>query len=92
MKTSTFDFRGVKVTINEDALASFKVQKAIAQMQTNAGKGFDALDTVFCGKLDELIDTIPDKDGKPYEYGAPSEVVADLITQAVQSSDSVKNV
>lgn len=85
------EFRGVKVTINENALASFKVQKAIAQMQTNAGKAFDALDLVFNGKLDEIIDTIPDENGKSYEYGAPADVIAELISEAVQASDAVKN-
>ena len=91
MKTNKFKFRGIDVEINEDALASFKVQKAIAQMETNVGKGFDALDVVFNGKLDELIDTIPDEDGKPYEYGAPADVVAELIQQAVESSSALKN-
>lgn len=91
MKKSTFEFRGIKVEINEDALASFKVQKAIAQMETNVGRGFDALDIVFNGKLDELIDTIPDENGKAYEYGAPADVVAELITKAVESSTSLKN-
>jgi hypothetical protein len=91
MKTNKFTFRGIDVEINEDALASFKVQKAIAQMETNVGKGFDALDVVFNGKLDELIDTIPDEDGKPYEYGAPADVVAELIQQAVESSSALKN-
>ena len=91
MKTNKFKFRGIDVEINEDALASFKVQKAIAQMETNVGKGFDALDVVFNGKLDELIDTIPDEDGKPYEYGAPADVVAELIQQAVENSSALKN-
>lgn len=91
MKTSSFEFRGVKVTINEEALASFKVQKAIAQMETNVGRGFDALDIVFNGKLDELIDKIPDENGKAYEYGAPADVVAELITKAVESSSALKN-
>lgn len=91
MKTSTFEFRGINVCINEDALASFKVQKAIAQMGSNVGRGFDALDVVFNGKLDELIDTIPDENGKAYEYGAPADVVAELITKAVESSASLKN-
>jgi hypothetical protein len=91
MKTSSIKFRGLKVEINEDALASFKVQKAIAQMQTNVGRGFDALDIVFNGKLDELIDKIPDENGKPYEYGAPADVVAELIQQAIESSDTLKN-
>lgn len=91
MKKSTIEFRGLKVEINKDALASFKVQKAIAQMETNVGRGFDALDIVFNGKLDELIDTIPDENGKPYEYGAPADVVAELITQAVESSSALKN-
>lgn len=91
MKTNKFTFRGIDVEINEDALASFKVQKAIAQMETNVGKGFDALDVVFNGKLDELIDAIPDEDGKPYEYGAPADVVAELIQQAVESSSALKN-
>ena len=91
MKTNKFTFRGIDVEINEDALASFKVQKAIAQMETNVGKGFDALDVVFNGKLDELIDTIPDEDGKPYEYGAPADVVAELIQQAVENSSALKN-
>lgn len=91
MKTTKFKFRGVDVVINEDALASFKVQKAIAQMETQAGKGFNALDTVFCGKLDDLIDTIPDENGKPYEYGAPADVVSELITTAIQKTDLAKN-
>ena len=91
MKTNKFTFRGIDVEINEDALASFKVQKAIAQMETNVGKGFDALDVVFNGKLDELIDSIPDEEGKPYEYGAPADVVAELIQQAVESSSALKN-
>lgn len=91
MKTATFEFRGIKISINEDALASFRVQKAIAQMETNVGRGFDALDEVFIGKLDELIDTIPDENGKPYDYGAPADVIGELITQAVESSSDLKN-
>ena len=91
MKTNKIKFRGIDVEINEDALASFKVQKAIAQMQTNVGRGFDALDIVFNGKLDEIIDAIPDENGKPYEYGAPADVVAELITQAIEGSNALKN-
>jgi hypothetical protein len=91
MKTRKIKFRNIDVEINDEALASFKVQKAIAQMQTNIGRAFDALDLVFGGKLDELIDTIPDENGKPYKYGAPADVIADLITQAVENSPELKN-
>ncbi len=90
LNTSTIKYRGVEVTVNEDALASFRVQKAIAQMQTNAGRGFDALDEVFNQKLDDIIDKIPDEDGKPYKYGAPIDVVVDLITKAIENSDALK--
>lgn len=86
----TMDYRGVTVEINQEAAKSFKVQKALAQMGSNPQKGFDALDLVFCGKFDELLDTIPDKDGKPYKYGAPTEVVLDLIQQ-MSDEELLKN-
>lgn len=90
MNKKTFEYRGVKVDINVDALNSFRVQKAIAQMETKVGAGFDALDVVFCDKLDDVIMEVPDEDGNKYEYGAPSEVVADLITCAMNEVQDAK--
>lgn len=83
MNVQKLEYRGVKFKIDLDALNSFKVQKAIAQMETHVAKGFDALDILFCNELDDVIDKIPDEKGKPYPYGAPADVVSDLITYAI---------
>lgn len=85
MNIETLEYKGLKVKVNLNALNSFKVQKAIAQMETQVAKGFDALDKVFCNELDDIIDKIPDEDGKPYPYGAPADVVSDLITHVIGS-------
>ena len=42
MNVQKLEYRGVKFKIDLDALNSFKVQKAIAQMETHVAKGFDA--------------------------------------------------
>lgn len=89
MQNVKFKFRGKNVEICKDALASFRVQKALSQMGSSpqsASAGYDALDLVFCGKLDELVDTIPDENGKKYQFGAPTEVVLELIQKATEEA------
>jgi hypothetical protein len=73
-------FRGVEVEVNLDALASFKVQRAIAQLEENPSSGFDALDLIFNRKLDSYLDIIPDENGEPYEFGVPTAVIVEMIS------------
>lgn len=84
-------FRGVEVEVNVDALRSFKVQRDIAQLDKNASAGFDALDLLFNRKLDKYLDIIPDEEGKPYEFGAPTEVVVELFSTLANKVGETKN-
>lgn len=77
------EFRGENFAVDAAAMKSMKVQRALALMDKDAQRGYWALDKLFCGDLDGVLDRVPEADGTVSELGASDDAFAALLEVVV---------
>lgn len=92
MGTRKFEFRGSDFEVDVAAAHSMRVQRDISLVGEpgHAAKGWESFDKLFCGRLDECLDSIPGEDGKVGEHGCTD---ADFVAfvQAASEAANAKN-
>lgn len=79
IKTAEFD--GIEFEYDADAIVSYKLTKAITNVEKDPVGYFDAMSIIFCGKDDEYADRL----------GGSAAKLVQLYEACVKDSTAAKN-
>lgn len=85
-----FEFRGGTYEVSVAAARSMRVQRDISLVGEpgRAAKGWESFDKLFCGRLDEYFDRIPDEGGNVSEFGCSDEDFAEFVKAAAEAANA----
>lgn len=77
----TAEFEGIKFEYDADAIVSYKLTKAITNVEKDPVGYFDAMSIIFCGKDDEYAEKL----------GGSAAKLVQLYEACVRDSATAKN-
>lgn len=86
----TVEFRGESFEVDRRALHSVKVHRALANAVKDPNGCYWAIDKVFCGDLDGVLDRLPEEDGAVSDLGASEDSLAALLDFVVDKYNAKK--
>ena len=86
----TVEFRGESFEVDRRALRSVKVLRALAGAGKDADRGYWAIDKVFCGDLDGVIERLPEEDGTVSDLGASEDALGALLEFVAAKANAKK--
>jgi predicted RNase H-like nuclease len=87
----TIEYAGASYEVDADAIKSVKIQRLMANADTDLKRAYDAIDAVCCGKLDDYLETIPEPDGSKNPWGASQSALNEFLGAAAQQVAQAKN-
>ena len=85
------EYMGETYDVDMSAIQSVKVQRALANGDSDPAKFYQAIDMACCGNLDEYAEKIPEADGTMGPYGTSMPALLAFFEFAAEQVNGSKN-